>query len=159
MGSSGVGATVGALWLAQRERIAGIDRWIAGTTIFFGLALMGFAFSRSLWFSCALLSAVGIGLMVNLSGINALLQDMSDEEYRGRVMGFYALMFLGVAPIGHLIAGHLAKRIGAPYTVALGASACVLIGLAYIRRLPQSVDEYRLDTTATLVVAAPPDVL
>lgn len=156
MGSSGVGATVGALALAGRDKIAGLDRWVVKTAVFFGVILAAFAFSRSLWLSCFLISAVGVGLMVNLSGLNALLQDLASDQFRGRVMGFYAWAFLGLAPIGNLIAGHLADRIGAPWTVAIGAAACALTGLSFLRSLPESIERHRAGGKVVPVASAEP---
>ena len=128
MGTSGAGALVGALTLAHRTNARGLGRWIAGTALGFGLALMGFAGSRSLPLSILLMLLVGFCYMVEMAATNTLIQMMVPNAYRGRVMAIYAMMFLGMAPLGGLLAGFLAHHLGAPVTVALGGACCVLCG-------------------------------
>jgi MFS family permease len=136
MGSTGVGALAGALVLARRRELKGIGRWITAGTIAFGLALVGFAFSRSFVLSCALLVVAGFGMMVQMAGSNTLLQTMAPEALRGRVMAVYSMMFMGMAPLGALAAGSLGAHIGVPSTIALGGAICVLAGLVFGVRLP-----------------------
>ena len=79
---------------------------------------------------------VGAGFMVTLASTNTILQTIVTEELRGRVMAFYTMAFLGTAPLGSLLAGGLADRIGAPGTIRLGGIACIAAGAWYARRLP-----------------------
>src|SRR5262249_432251 len=76
MGANGAGALLGALGLAARTDLRGLGRWVAGAGAGFGLALMLFAMSRSLWISCALLVPVGLFMMVQMAGSNTLVQAM-----------------------------------------------------------------------------------
>jgi MFS family permease len=131
MGTSGAGALAGALTLACRPHIQGLGRWIAASALGFGLALVGFAFSRSLVLSLVLMLLAGFAYMVEMAATNTLIQMMVPNAFRGRVMSIYAMMFLGMAPLGGLLAGVLAHRLGAPVTVALGGLCCVACGGAF----------------------------
>jgi len=131
MGASGAGALAGALTLACRPHFHGLGRWIAATSLVFGLALVAFAFSRSLWLSIPLILLTGFSYMVEMAATNTLIQMMVPDAFRGRVMSIYAMMFLGMAPLGGLLAGLLAHRLGAPLTVALGGLGCLLCGGAF----------------------------
>ncbi len=135
MGMSGVGALVGAVYLASRPSVLGLGRVIATSVTVFGMALIGFALSRTLWLSVALLPLVGAGFMVALASSNTVLQTIVEEHLRGRVMAFYAMAFLGTAPIGSLFAGTLAEHIGEPATVIIGGVACIAGGLWFRSRL------------------------
>jgi MFS family permease len=128
MGTSGAGALAGALTLACRPHSRGLGRWIAGTALTFGVALIGFAFSRTLWLSLPLMLVGGYCFMVEMAATNTMIQMMVPDAFRGRVMSIYTMMFLGMAPLGGLLAGLAAHRLGAPVTVALGGAGCMLCG-------------------------------
>ena len=131
MGTSGAGALAGALTLACRPHFRGLGRWIAATSLGFGIALIGFACSRSLFLSLPLMLLVGFTYMVEMAATNTLIQMMVPNAFRGRVMAIYAMMFLGMAPLGGLLAGVIAHHLGAPLTVALGGVGCVACGGAF----------------------------
>lgn len=136
MGCTGVGALLGALTLASRDGLAGLGRWLTAAATLFGVSLVAFSFSRSFWLSCALLVPTGYGFMVQMAASNTLVQSMTPDALRGRVMAVYSMMFMGMAPFGALLAGALAARIGPTRTVAAGG-ACVLLGAAiFAWRLP-----------------------
>jgi MFS family permease len=136
MTASGAGAFVGALYLASRRTVLGLGRAINIATMLFGLGLVGFALSRSLWLALLLLPLVGAGMMVETASTNTILQTVVDEHLRGRVMAFYTMAFLGTAPIGSLLAGVLADRIGATRTVLVGGLACIAAGGWFAFKLP-----------------------
>ena len=135
-GATGVGALVGALSLAARKGVKGLGRWIAVSSLAFGGALILFAASRSLWLSIAALVPVGGAMMAQMAASNTIIQAMSPDALRGRVMAVYSMMFMGMAPFGALFAGSVAERIGAPMTVALGGIACIVAALVFAMRLP-----------------------
>jgi MFS family permease len=135
MGMSGVGALMGAIYLASRHSVLGLGSVIATSVTVFGIALIGFALSRTLWLSIALLPLVGAEFMVALASSNTVLQTIVEEHLRGRVMAFYAMAFLGTAPIGSLFAGVLAEHLGEPATVMIGGTACIAGGLWFRSRL------------------------
>jgi len=137
MGATGVGALVAALYLASRHTVIGLGRAIAAAVITFGGGLIAFGFSRSFLLSLAILPVVGASFMLALAATNTIVQTIVEEELRGRVMAFYAMAFLGTAPIGSLLAGVLADRIGAPATIRLGGAACIVGGIAFAFRLPR----------------------
>ena len=137
MTASGVGALIGALYLASRLSVIGLEDVSAMATITFGLGLIGFALSRQLWLSLAILPIVGAGFMVQMASINTIIQTLVDERLRGRVMAFYVMAFLGTAPIGSLLAGAVAARIGSEYTILFGGAASVAAGIWFASRLPR----------------------
>jgi MFS family permease len=136
MGASGLGALAGALTLAARTDLRGLGRWIAVAMAGFGSGLTAFALSRSFWPSAALLLVSGACMMVQMSASNTLIQAMVPDHLRGRVMAIYSMMFMGLAPLGALLAGSLAERLGAPVIVAVGGALAVLGSLAFSLLLP-----------------------
>jgi MFS family permease len=126
MTATGVGALGGALYLASRPSVVGLGRVVTMATLTFGVGLIGFALARSLWLSLLLLPIVGAGFMVQLAGTNTVLQTLVEDRLRGRVMAFYTMAFFGTAPIGSLLAGVAADRIGLQWTIAV----CGLVSLA-----------------------------
>ncbi len=135
MGLSGVGALAGALFLAARPSLRGIGRVIAGSSLGFGTSLILFGMSRAFWLSGLLLVFVGFFMLSQMASSNSLIQAMSPDRLRGRVMAVYSMMFLGMAPFGALFAGFLAQRIGAPLTVAIGGACCGAASLVFGSRL------------------------
>jgi len=137
MGASGVGALISAISLAVRRTVLGLGRMIAIASGLFGAGLIGFGFSRDVWISLSLMLFTGFGMMQQMAASNTILQTIVEDDKRGRVMSFYTLSILGIAPIGSLIAGTLAAKIGAPATLIAGGAA-VLAGSAWFAiRLPE----------------------
>ena len=127
MGASGLGALVAALSLAARKSVRGLTQVIPFTALLFGVALVLFSFSRSLPLSLLLMAATGFGMMQGMASSNTVIQTLVPEEKRGRVMSYYTVAFVGMAPFGSLLAGELAHRFGAPHAVMI-TGACVLAG-------------------------------
>lgn len=136
MTASGFGAVCGALYLASRRSVLGLGRVMLIATTSFGAGLVVFSLTRSFWLAMIVLPFVGGGLMVQLASTNTILQTITEEHLRGRVMSFYAMAFIGTAPIGSLIAGVVASRIGAPWTIGLGGATCLLGAVWLAVRLP-----------------------
>jgi MFS family permease len=136
MGSSGVGALVGAIYLASRRSVLGLGKWIALAASLFGIGLIAFSLSRIFWFSLFLMLLTGFGMIVQMASSNTVLQTVVDEDKRGRVMSFYAMAFRGMTPFGSLLAGGLASKIGAPNTLMIGGISCILGSLVFARKLP-----------------------
>jgi MFS family permease len=103
----------------------------------FGAGLVAFSFSRSLWLSLLILPVIGAGFMISLAAANTIVQTITEEHLRGRVMAFYTMAFLGTAPLGSLLAGVLADRLGEPTTIMLGGVACILGAGWFASRLPR----------------------
>ena len=136
MTSSGIGALAGALWLAQRRSVIGLGRVIPSASALFGIGLIAFSFTSTLWLAIPSLVIAGFGFMVQMASSNTVIQTIVDEEKRGRVMGFYMMAFLGTAPFGSLIAGWLSSRIGVGHTLLLGGGCCLLGALWFANALP-----------------------
>jgi MFS family permease len=80
---------------------------------------------------------IGAGFMVSLAASNTIIQTLTEEHLRGRVLAFYTMAFLGTAPLGSLLAGVLADRIGEPATIAAGGVVCLLGAGWFASRLPR----------------------
>ena len=126
MGCSGIGALGGALTLAMRKTLKGLSLWVALSCAGFGLTLLLFSFSRTLWLSAVLLVPTGFFMMIQMASSNTLIQSMVPDRLRGRVMSVYAMTFMGMAPLGALLAGSLAHKLGAPMTVGIGGVVAVV---------------------------------
>jgi MFS family permease len=136
MGASGTGALVGAIYLASRRTILGLEKWTALACGIFGVGLIVFSQSRNFWFSLLLMLITGFGMLVQMASANTLLQAVVEEDKRGRVMSLYTMAFRGMVPFGSLLGGSLASKIGAPNTVLIGGASCVLGALLFARTLP-----------------------
>jgi MFS family permease len=137
MGATGVGALLGALTLAFREGVKGLGRWVAWCCAGFGVSLTVFSLSHNFWLSVILLLPVGYTMMLQMACSNTLIQVMVPDALRGRVMAVYSMMFMGMAPIGALLGGAIAERLGAPVTVAIGGVASVFGAVWFRFQLPK----------------------
>lgn len=137
MGASGVGALFGAMSLAARRTVLGLGRVVPFAAAVFGAGLIGFSLSRYLWLSLLLMLITGGAMMEQMAASNTILQTIVDDDKRGRVMSFYSMAFMGMAPFGSLLAGALANRIGAPDTLLLGGALCIAGAAWFATRLPQ----------------------
>jgi sugar phosphate permease len=102
----------------------------------FGIGLMGFGLSNRLWLSMLLMLVTGFGMMQGLTASNTILQTLVDDRMRGRVMSYYTMAFVGMAPFGSLFAGAMAHAFGAPHTVIFSGIACIVGALWFWSQLP-----------------------
>ena len=130
MGASATGALAGALILARIQNTEGLLTLCSKATCLFGVSLFVFSRMDQLWLAMAVLVAVGFSLTLIFSPINTLLQHTAPDHLRGRMMSMFTIAFLGMAPFGSLAGGVAARSIGAPDTVAAGATICFVLGLA-----------------------------
>ena len=137
MGAAGFGALMGALFLASRKSVLKLGRIVPASAILFGSALLGLSFSRLFPLSLVLMIFIGLGMMMQTAASNTILQTITDDDKRGRVMGFYSMSIMGTAPFGSLIAGGLAKLIGAPWTIFGGGFVTIIGALFFLRKLPE----------------------
>jgi len=156
MGSSGVGALLGAAVLAGRQGVRGLGNWVMLACAGFGTSLMLFSLSRKFWLSTLLLLPVGFSMMVQMASSNTLIQSMVPDRLRGRVMALYSMMFLGMAPFGALLSGILANLMGAPSTVALGGVVCIAGAVVFRLHLPKIRAEGRQLILAQMMAAGEP---
>ncbi len=135
MAGVGVGALIGAICLASRSTVLGLERWIVGAASLFGFGLVVFALSPVVWLSLLLMVLTGLGMILLMASSNTLLQTLADDDKRGRVMSYYTMALAGMTPFGNLLAGILASKIGAPATLMLGGMACLIGALLFARQL------------------------
>ena len=137
MGAAGFGALLGALFLASRESVIKLGRIVPFSSMLFGVGLIALSVSRVVSLSLILMVFIGLGMMMQTAASNTILQTITDDDKRGRVMSFYAMAIMGTAPFGSLIAGALAKVIGTPATVFAGGVASVIGALVFMKKLPR----------------------
>ena len=148
MSAAGAGAVLGALQFAARTHYRGLARWIAATSTTCAVGLIIFSQARIFWLCAVVLFVVGFAATSQMAATNTLIQNRVPDELRSRVMAVYATMFMGVQPIGALIAGGVAKRIGAPYTLAVFGSLVLLGSLFFIFRVVMRLQQTPGETTA-----------
>jgi MFS family permease len=135
MGAVGIGSLASALSLVMRRSVRGLTRVIPVSAMIFGVGLIAFGFSQHLWLSMLMVLVTGFGMMQGLTASNTIIQTLVDENMRGRVMSYYTMAFVGMAPFGSLLAGAMADAIGAPRTVVISGVACILGGIWFTSQL------------------------
>jgi MFS family permease len=137
MGATGFGAMMGAIYLASRRTVPGLERLIPMAAALFGIGLIAVSVSRSFIVSLLLMVITGIGMMMGLASSNTILQTIVDDDKRGRVMSIYTMAFMGTAPFGSFIAGSLASMTSVPFTLALGGASFIMGAVAFAYNLPR----------------------
>ncbi len=150
MGAMGVGALISALSLAARKSVRGLIRMIPIAAAVFGMGLVGFGLSHVYWLSMAMVLVAGMGMMQGMAASNTIIQTLVQEDKRGRVMSYYTMAFVGMAPFGSLLAGTMAHAIpatpiwiatgmvltGAQWTVTINGLVVVLGAAWFFTQLP-----------------------
>jgi MFS family permease len=131
MGFAGFGALLGAGFLASKENTRGLLRLIPVAASIFGAGLIAFSQSRILWLSYFLMLVTGLGMVMQMASCNTVIQTIVTDDKRGRVMSFYNMSFMGMMPLGSLLAGSLANTLGAPKTLLAGGIVCILGALTF----------------------------
>jgi len=137
MAAMGIGSLVSGISLVMRKSVRGLLKMIPIAATVFGVGLISFGLSHNQWLSMAVLAVTGFGMMQGLTSSNTIIQTIVPEDKRGRVMSYYTIAFVGMAPFGSLLAGSLAQAIGAPGTVIVSGAACILGGAWFWSRLPE----------------------
>jgi MFS family permease len=135
MSFAGVGAVIGALHFAARTDYKGLVEWIAATSTACSAGLILFSQSHAFWLSGVMLLIVGFSATSQLAATNTIVQDRVPDELRSRMMAVYATMFMGVQPLGALVAGGVAKRIGAPYALSAFGLVCLVGSFIFVFRV------------------------
>jgi MFS family permease len=156
MSAGGVGALGSALFVAGFSHRFLPRRLVFSGVIIFVVGIIGFALSKALWLSLAMIAVAGFGLILFYINANSALQRRVPDHLRGRMMGVYALAFGGLSPFGNLLIGYFADKIGAPAAVVIGAAICAIIAYVVSRLVPLKPSEPeektppipRLDITA-----------
>jgi len=137
MGAAGLGALLGAIFLASRESVLKLGRIIPAAAGLFGAGLIILSFIKVYPITLILMVLIGLGMMLHTASSNTILQTITEDDKRGRVMGFYTMAIMGTAPFGSLIAGFLAKTIGTQETIMIGGVSCVAGALLFLKKLPE----------------------
>ncbi|MCM8771251.1 MAG: MFS transporter [Candidatus Omnitrophica bacterium] len=150
MGAAGLGALIGTIYLAAQKTSQGLEIIIPFSAIIFGVSLIIFSFSHILWLSLLLMLCVGFGMMVQMAASNTVIQTITDDDKRGRVMSLFTMAFMGMGPFGSLLAGGLTEKIGAAHTLIINGSLCVVAALLFSTRmgLIRQTIETNKDSTA-----------
>ena len=141
MGASGIGAVSGGLFLAARQKVFGVKKIIAISSLLTSICLILFSFSRSYALSLALLMIIGFCFIIINSGSNTLMQAVSPNHLRGRIIGLYSMMFMGLFPLGSLTIGFLANSFGVTFAVTVGATACFMVALYFSTKVKMLAKE------------------
>ena len=136
IGAVGLGAFASAIVLARRPSVRGLARWIPAAAIIAGLGAVGFGLSHSVFASSILMMMAGFGMFMTGATCNTIIQTVVDEEKRSRVMSYYTMFFIGIAPFGHYTAGWLADHIGVQATFIAGGAMSLLAGVVFALQMP-----------------------
>ncbi|HSU65285.1 MAG TPA: MFS transporter, partial [Tepidisphaeraceae bacterium] len=141
MGASAAGALIGAIYLASRKSVVGLGRVIAIAAAFFGTMLIAFSFSRHLWLSLLIVPLVGCAMLINFASANTVLQTLTEDEKRGRVMSFFTMAFVGMTPWGNLLSGISSDYFGggiqgASRTIEIAGGICIIAAISFATKLP-----------------------
>ncbi len=157
IGAVGLGAVVSAVGLARRPSVRGLGKWIPAAAIVAGLGAIGFGLSRNVWLSAFLMMMAGFGMFMTGAAINTIIQTVVDEEKRSRVMSYYTMFFIGVAPLGHYSAGWLAEHIGAPLTFVAGGVIALATGIVFALQMPTFRSHLRVVYVSRGIIPATDD--
>jgi predicted MFS family arabinose efflux permease len=136
----GIGSICGSLLVAGRGNIHNKGRVALSTMIVLGAAIAGFAYSRWLPLSYAMLALVGASMMAVFATVNSLVQLIVTNEMRGRVMSVYNCAFRGGMPMGNLLSGWLVPIFTAPVVLGVNGLLLILVALYFLliqRRVAQ----------------------
>lgn len=136
MAAVGFGALAGTVYLASMKRAVTIGNLLPVSAGIFGLGITAFSFSHNMWVSMPLLFISGFGIMVLMALSNTILQTIVDDDKRGRVMSFYTMAFMGMAPLGSLLAGSMATKFGAANTLIISGICCTIASVVFAFKIP-----------------------
>jgi MFS family permease len=133
--STGIGAFIGAAFLARRKTVHGLDMVVLFAAGVFAVGIIGFSLSKNFWLSLVLIALPGFGVMVQMASINTILQTIVDDDKRGRVLSLHVMAFIGTMPLGHLLAGIAAQHFGAPNTLLFSGLLSIVVMILFARKL------------------------
>jgi predicted MFS family arabinose efflux permease len=137
LAANGVGAFLAALTLAFSYRVKHRGRVVFCASLAFCVFVVLFTISRHEWLSALILVGTGYSMVLMINNVNVMLQNLSEDKMRGRVMSIYATAFLGFAPLGSLMAGSLAGTFTAPASIAAMAVSAIVINTVIYRMRPE----------------------
>ncbi|WP_292877723.1 MFS transporter [Nostoc sp. NMS1] len=135
MTASSLGTLAGGIYLTRQGNVNGLGKVLVLGIAFMGVSLIVFALSHVFWLSFLSLLMAGFGFILQIIAGRTLLQLLVSDENRSQITGLYVMASTGAVPIGNLIAGALASRIGAVNSIILGASFCLLGSLFFMQQI------------------------
>ncbi len=123
----GVGAAVAALFMAAMAGTPRSGRMALGSAVLFGAVLTVASMAPEFWSAVILFTIAGCLMALNGIMANSMLQLEAPDRLRGRVMGFYSFVVLGMAPLGSLQAGWVAEHLGVRTAIGLGGVVCFAV--------------------------------
>lgn len=155
MSSSGIGALWGALYLAGRKSVSGLENLVCIASLLLAFGLVGLSFTSNVLISLGLMFFTGMGMVVIIAACNTLIQHFVDDDKRGRVMSIYTMAFMGTVPIGSLVGGAVAEKIGTPHTFLLCGITMVIAAVSFSTQLKyffkEEVKSVNIDTEVQAV--------
>ncbi len=136
-GALGCGALIGAGYLGHRKKsISGLGNVIASASLLMSLSLIAYSISHIFLFSIGLLILIGLSSLLQMASSNTLIQTLADDSKRGRVMSIFIMAWMGMTPFGALLAGVLARHVGAPHTLLISGSLCLIVSIIFLKEMP-----------------------
>lgn len=135
LSTAGIGALFGALYLAGKKTFLGLSKWICIASLILGFGLVGLAFVDKFLIALMLLFFIGFGMVVVIASCNTLVQEIADDDKRGRVMSLYTMAFMGTTPIGSLLGGVTAHKIGVPHTFLVAGLIMIIAAFVFSTKL------------------------
>lgn len=149
MGAAATGALLGSIYLASRKSVLGLGRLIPIVAGVFGATLILVSFSHHLWLSLLIIPVAGCTMLITFASANTLLQTLTDDAKRGRVMSLFTMAFVGMTPWGNLLAGTSADALisgnaspvwahfdGAAHTLQIAGVVCIVGAISFALKLP-----------------------
>ncbi len=152
MSATGVGALMGAVFLASRHRLKGLAEMIAGAGVLYGVGFFALSFSRLLPIALIIALVLGFSLMMQMASSNTIVQSMVDDQKRGRVLSLFVMARRGIEALGSLLFGAIANWVGTPKTLMIGGAVCLVAVAAFatklssIRQASHSFDDHKTGT-------------
>ncbi|HOU96755.1 MAG TPA: MFS transporter [Bacteroidales bacterium] len=137
MSSAGLGALISALYLASRESVLKLGNIIPVSAALFGVSLIILSVVKTFYLSVIIMVFVGAGLMCHSAGTNTILQTITNDDMRGRVMSYYTMAIMGTLPFGNLLTAALAKLLGTPAAIFIGGLSSLVGALLFLKKLPE----------------------
>lgn len=135
MSASGIGAFLGALYLAGRKSVEGLEKWVCYAALLIALGFMGLYFTASILISMVLMFLTGVGMVIIIAACNTMVQHLVDDDKRGRVMSIYTMAGLGTVPLGNLLCGAVAEKIGVADTFLLVGISMAITAVIFSTKL------------------------
>jgi MFS family permease len=130
----GAGSVTGALIVAWLGRFKHMGLTLLLIEVLYGMLIVAFSLSRTLWLSELLLFFAGMAVMMVTSMTTSLVQLIVPDHLRGRVVSIYMVAFRGGMPLGSLASGYAASLAGAPVVLGVNGALVSLVAVYFLAR-------------------------